>query len=181
LGFSTFAVWRDRTKPRRFPELDGKSLMTLHRSRRRAAYFLATSLATTGLAVGLEGAAAESKSVEMPAYRALGASESMSAPGHNGDDYSTNPPSLAGLTLLATIAAPPIPRLGYFIQAQCAAGLTVVFDDEAGSTIPTEVVLAGPAVDGGQGGSLSMAGMPHTGRIRIYSSSAGCQMAARSW
>src|ERR1041385_8812841 len=156
--------------------------MIIHRGRLRAAFLLAGLLATSGLALGLRGiAAAQSKSVEMPAYRALGASETMSAPGHDGADDSASPPSLAGLTLLATIAAPSTPRLGYFIQAQCTAGLTVVFDDQPGSTAPTAVVLAGAAVDGGQGGSLSMAGMPHTGRIRIYSGSASCQMAARAW
>ena len=156
--------------------------MTIHRGRPRAAFLLVALLAATGLTCGLESvASAQDRSVEMPAYRSLGASEAMSAPGHDGTDYSANPPSLAGLTLLATIAAPSTPRLGYFIQAQCPAGLTVVFDDQPGSMAPTAVVLAGAAVAGGQGGSLSMAGMPHTGRIRIYSSSASCQMAARAW
>ena len=156
--------------------------MTMHRSRLPAAFLLAATLAAIAFVPGLGGrAAAQSKSVEMPAYRALGASEMMSAPGHNGADYSANPPSLAGMTLLATIAPPSAPRLGYFIQAQCAAGLVVVFDDQPGSAAPTAVVLSGPAANGGQGGSLSMSGMPHTGRIRIYSSSAGCQMAARAW
>ena len=46
---------------------------------------------------------------------------------------------------------------------------------------PATLVLAAPAANGGQGGSLDLAGMPHTGRIRIYSSAAGCQMAARAW
>ncbi len=155
--------------------------MTIHRSRLRAAFLLAL-LAAAGLAPGLRGtAAAQSKGVEVPAYRALGASETMASPGQNGTDFSVHPPSLAGLTLLATIAAPSMPRLGYFIQAQCAAGLTVVFDDQPGSLAATAVVLAGSAADGGQGASLSMTGMPHTGRIRIYSSSASCQMAARAW
>jgi len=154
--------------------------MTIHRSRPRAGFLLAALVATAGF--GLRGiAAAQSKGVEMPAYRALGASEVMASPGENGTDFSTHPPSLAGMTLLATIAAPPTPRLGFFIQAQCAAGLTVVFDDPSGSLAPTAVLLAGPASDGGQGASLSMTGMPHTGRIRIYSSSASCQMAARTW
>jgi hypothetical protein len=139
----------------------------------RAAFLPAMLIAGTALA--------QSQSVEVPAYRQLGAEEAMVSPGQLGVDYSTNPPSLAGLTLLATIPAPSMPRLGYLVQAQCIAGLTVVLDDPGGSLTPTIVVLAGSAADGTQGGSLSMAGMPHTGRIRIYSSSSSCQMAARSW
>jgi hypothetical protein len=100
--------------------------------------------------------------------------------GPSGLDHSGNPPSLSGLTLLATIA-PNNNRKGYFVQAQCTAGLTVVFDDAAGSTTATVVVLGGAASNGAQGGSVNMAGMPHQGRIRIYSSSAGCQMASRVW
>ena len=126
-------------------------------------------------------ALAQTRSVEVPQYRQLGASEAMSAPGNNGGDYSANAPSLSGLTLLATIPAASAPRLGYFIEAQCTAGLTVAFDDAAGALTPTIAVLAGPASNGGQGGSLTMSGMPHSGRIRIYSSSASCQMAARAW
>lgn len=133
------------------------------------------------LVVAASSGSAQSQSVEVPAYRQLGAAEAMASPGQNGADYSANPPSLAGLILLATIPAPSVPRLGYLVQAQCAAGLTVVLDDEEGSLNPTIVMLEGSAVDGGQGGSLSMAGMPHTGRIRIYSVSSSCQMAARSW
>lgn len=105
----------------------------------------------------------------------------MTSPGKHGVDYSANPPSLAGLTLLVTIPAPSAPRLGYFIQAQCVAGLTVVLDDEAGSLTPTVIVLDGSSAEGGQGGSLDMTGISHTGRIRIYSSSESCQMAGRSW
>jgi len=136
------------------------------------------ALAPWGL---IASASAQSKSVEVPAYRALGASEAMASPGQNGADYGANALSLAGQTLLATIPAPATPRLGYLVQAQCTAGLTVVLDDQAGSLTPTIVVLAGSAANGGQGGSLDMAGMSHTGRIRIYSSSSSCQMAARSW
>jgi hypothetical protein len=127
------------------------------------------------------GALAQSQSVEVPAYRQLGADEAMASPGQTGTDYSANAPSISGLTLLATIPAPTTPRLGYFIQAQCAAGLTVALDDAAAALTPTIIVLSGPVTAGGEGGSLSMTGMPHTGRIRIYSSSASCQMAARSW
>jgi hypothetical protein len=135
-----------------------------------------------GSLLGLGGSArAQSKSVEVPAYRQLGASEAMASPGQSGADYSANVPSLAGLTLLATIPAPATPRLGYFIEAQCTAGLVVALDDQGGSLAPTIVVLQGSGAAGGQGGSLSMAGMPHTGRIRIFSSSSGCQMAARAW
>ena len=149
-----------------------------HANRRRAAAFL--------LLAALAGEApawAQSRSVEVPSYRQLGAAETMSAPGNNGTDYSAHAPSLSGLSLLATIPAAPIgsPRLGYFIEAECAAGLTVVLDDQAGSVTPTVVVLVGASADGGQGGALDMAGMPHSGRMRIYSSSPTCQMAARIW
>ncbi len=148
----------------------------------RAAFLPAALVVAAILTLGSTSSGlAQSPSVEVPAYRQLGADEAMASPDQSGTDYSANPPSLAGLTLLATIPAPAAPRLGYFIQAQCAAGLTVVLDDQAGSLTPTMVVLTGPATAGGEGGSLSMAGMPHTGRIRIYSSSATCQMAARSW
>ena len=133
------------------------------------------------LLAGTHLAPAQSRSVEVPQYRQLGAAEAMAAPGTNGSDYSANAPSLSGLTLLATIPAPSVPRLGYLIQAQCTAGLTVAFDDTSGTLTPSLVVLAGPGSNGGQGGSLSMAGMPHTGRIRIYSSASSCQMAARAW
>ena len=117
----------------------------------------------------------------MPAYRQLGAGEAMASPGQSGTDSSANAPSLAGLTLLVTIPAPAAPRLGYLVQAQCTAGLTIAFDDTSGALTPSLVVLAGPGSNGGQGGSLSMAGMPHTGRIRIYSSASSCQMTARAW
>ena len=133
------------------------------------------------LLAGAQLALAQTREVEVPQYRQLDASEPMSAPGNNGSDDSANPPSLAGLTLLATLPAATTPRLGFFIQAQCAAGLTVAFDDSAGALTPTIAVLAGPASNGGQGGSLTMSGMPHSGRIRIYSSSSSCQMAARAW
>ena len=126
-------------------------------------------------------ALSEAAEVEVPAYRALGAAEAMASPGMNGGDWSANAPSLSGLSLLATIPAAAVPRLGYLIQAQCTAGLTIILDDAAGALAATIVVLAGPSSNGGQGGSLTMAGMPHTGRIRIYSSSSGCQMAARAW
>ena len=156
--------------------------MTITSRRLRAAFLLAACALTASLVIGAGGSAlAQSKSVEVPAYRQLGAAEPMASPGASGTDYSANAPSLAGLTLLATIPAPASTRLGYLVQAQCTAGLTVVFDDQAGSLSPTVVVLQGSGAAGGQGGSLSMAAMPHTGRIRIYSSSAGCQMAARSW
>jgi hypothetical protein len=148
----------------------------------RAACLSAVLALTAILALSATGTGlAQSQSVEVPAYRQLGADEAMASPGQSGTDYSANGPSLAGLTLLTTIPATAVPRLGYFIQAQCAAGLTVVLDDPAAVLTPTMVVLAGPVSAGGEGGSLSMTGMPHTGRIRIYSSSASCQMAARSW
>lgn len=147
------------------------------RRRLRAAFFV-TAVCAAALPRTIEAAA---KTVEVPAARQLGASEPMAAPNQNGTDYSANAPSLGGLTLLATIPASAGPRSGYFVQAQCTAGLSVLLDDQAGSLAPTIVVLAGPSSNGGQGGSLSMAGMPHTGRIRIYSSASGCQMAARTW
>lgn len=156
--------------------------MAISPRRLRAAFVPAALVVTASLALGLSGnASAQSKSIEVPTYRQLGAAEPMASPGQSGADYSGNAPSLSGLTLLATIPAPSVPRLGGVIQAQCTAGLTVVLDDQGGSLSPTLIVLAGPAANGGQGGSLDLAGMPHTGRIRIYSSAAGCQMAARAW
>ena len=146
--------------------------MTLTQRRLRAAFLLG--------ALGITGAA-QAQSIEVPTYRQLGASETMSAAANPGTDYSANAPSLSGLTLLATIPAPSTPRRGYIVQAQCTAGLSVVFDDAAGALTPTIVVLAGAAANGGQGGSVTMSGEPHTGRIRIYSTASGCQMAARSW
>ena len=141
----------------------------------RAAFVLTLVTGTAGSAL------AQTARVEAPAYRHLGASEPMTSPGRHGADHSANPPSLGGLTLLVTIPAPSVPRLGYFIQAQCTAGLTVLLDDQAGTLTSTAVVLAGSAAEGGQGASLDMTGISHTGRIRIYSSSPSCQMAARSW
>jgi hypothetical protein len=142
----------------------------------------AALVVAASLPFGLSGiASAQSKSIDVPALRQLGANEPMSSPGNNGTDYSANAGSLSGLTLLATIPAPTVPRLGGIIAAQCSAGVVVALDDQAAALTPTLIVLAGPAATGGQGGSLDLAGMPHTGRIRIYSSSASCQMAARAW
>ena len=149
--------------------------MTLLLHWRRVA-IAASALAGVGLAF-----AAVAGTVETPDKREMIASERMVSPAQSGSDYSVNPPSLAGLTLLATIPASNGPRSGYIIQAQCTAGLTVALDDEAGLSAPTLVVLQGATTTGGEGGSLSMAGMPHSGRIRIYSSAANCQMAARAW
>lgn len=154
--------------------------MRIWQCRLRAA-FLLPALVAAGAMSCAAPVLAQAGRVDVPAYRQLGGSELMTSPGVNGSDFSANPPPLGGLTLLATIAAPKAPRLGYFIQAQCTAGLTIVFDDEAGSQPATTIVLAGAAAEGAQGGSMSMAGLPHTGRIRIYSTAAECQMAARSW
>jgi hypothetical protein len=100
--------------------------------------------------------------------------------GNNGVDYSANPPSLTGLTLLATIPANTA-RLGYFIQAQGTPALTVALDDAAGSLTPTIVVLSGAASNGAQGASIDMTGLPHSGRVRIFSTSSSAPMAARAW
>lgn len=154
--------------------------MTIPQRRPRVAFLLMLA-ATASLGAAFAIDAAAQTEIEVPAYRAVGASEPMISPGQNGVDYSANPPSLAGLILLATIPAASVPRRGYFVQAQCAAGLTIVLDDRNGSLAPTVIVLAGASSDGGQGGSIDMSGIPHTGRIRIYSKNASCQMAARSW
>jgi hypothetical protein len=138
---------------------------------------LATLLATTAAATG----SAQSQTFDVPSYRPLQAAALMAAPGTPGADFSANAPSLASLTLLATIPAASGPRRGYVIQAQCAAGLTVALEDQSARSVPTLVVLAGAPQDGGQGGTLDMSGIPHTGSIKIYSSSATCQMAARVW
>jgi hypothetical protein len=150
--------------------------------RLRAAFLRAALVVAAGLSLSLSGnTAAQSKSVDVPASRQLGASEAMTSPGNSGADYSANAGSLSGLTLLATIPAPTVPRLGGVIQAQCAGGLVVALDDQGSTVTPTLIVLAGAAANGGQGGSLDLSGMPHTGRIRIYSISSSCQMGARVW
>lgn len=152
--------------------------MILSVCRLRAAFsLLAFALSTAILANG----SARAERVAVPAYRALQAVEPMTPSGSAGSDFSANAPSLSGLTLLATIPAPSSPRRGYLIQAQCTAGLTVVLDRESGGSDPTLIILAGASVNGGQGGTLDMAGMPHSGKIEIYSSAASCQMAARAW
>jgi hypothetical protein len=175
-------AWRHSVTPANVPLNDGNIDMIFSPHRLRAAFLLPAFVFTASVPTGLIGAAlAQSKSVEVPGNRQLSASETMASPGQAGTDYGANAPSLAGLTLLATIPAPAVPRLGYLIEAQCTAGLTVVLDDQGGSLTATIVVLQGSNANGGQGGSLGMAGMPHTGRIRIYSSSSSCQMAARSW
>jgi hypothetical protein len=135
--------------------------------------------------------------VELPAERIAGATQlldtsgnvigtaanplaTQQAGGNNGVDYSANAPSLTSLTLLATIPA-NASRLGFFIQAQGTAQVTVALDDAAGALTPTIVVLVGASANGGQGGAIDMGGFPHTGRIRIFSTSSGVQMAARAW
>lgn len=151
-------------------------------TRRLRAAFLLPALAAIGVPIAFGGiASAQGNAVETPAYRRLGATETMSSPGTDGADYSANPSSLAGLSLLATIPKASVPRRGYFVQAQCTAGLAIALDDGAGSLTPTIIVLDGAAADGSQGGVLDMAAMPHTGRVRIFSSDAACRMAARSW
>jgi hypothetical protein len=144
--------------------------MPLFLHRRRIA-----ALALLGSAAGGAALAA----VEVPQYRQLGAGETMAAPGTAGADYSANAPSLSGLVLLATIPAPAAPRAKVEIAANCTAGITVVLDDQSGALAPTIIPIAGPAANGGQGGSYTTTA--HTGRIRIYSSTASCQMAARAW
>jgi hypothetical protein len=141
----------------------------------------AFSLLAFALVANVANGPAQAENIDIPAYRALQAAEPMAAPGSTGSDFSANAPSLSGLTLLARIPAPSSPRRGYLIQAQCTAGLIVVFDKEAGGSNPTFIILAGAPVNGGQGGTLDMSGMPHTGKIEIYSSAADCQMAARVW
>lgn len=117
--------------------------------------------------------------IEVPQYRQLGAVEALVSPGNAGADYSANPPSLSGLILLATIPPPAAPRAKVEIDANCTAGITIVLDDAAGSLTPTIIPIAGPAANGGQGGAYVTTA--HTGRIRVYSASSGCQMAARVW
>lgn len=108
--------------------------------------------------------------------------------GANNTDASSASPSLAGLNLLGTLAATP-GRRGFIVQAQDSAancstgggaqGLIAAFDDGAGGTV-TVLSIGYTAAKGGQGGSISMDGMPHTGRIRYYGT-AGCQVGAAQW
>lgn len=139
-------------------------------TRRRIAALALLGLAASGAALA---------EIEVPQYRQLGATESLAEPANPGADYSANPPSLAGLTLLTTIPAPASPRARVEIYANCTAGIDIVLDDSAGSQTPTIVPIAGPASNGQQGGSYATTA--HTGRIRVYSSSPSCQMAARVW
>jgi hypothetical protein len=103
-------------------------------------------------------------------------------------DASANAASLSGLNLLGTLAANGS-RKGFVVQAQDTAadcggsgglanGLPVALDDGSSST--TVLVLAYAALKGGQGGSVSWSGLPHTGRIRYYGT-AGCQVGAAQW
>src|SRR5260370_41218361 len=106
--------------------------MTIHRGRLRAAFLLvALGIAASPSLHLVTIAAAQGKSVEVPAYRALGAGEAMTSPGQNGADYSASAPSLAGLTLLATIPAPSTPRLRYFVEAQGPGGGAGGLDEHA--------------------------------------------------
>jgi hypothetical protein len=153
--------------------------------RRRAAFLLPALAAVTvsGVAFG------QANMVDTPAYRRLEASEPMTPSGVIGTDYSANSPSLAGLTLLATVPSLHAGqvRRGYFIEAACAAGLVVAFDDgvDTGTNCTPGICTAKPidggGIDGMQGGAVTWSAMPHTGRIRIYSTDANCQMAARAW
>jgi hypothetical protein len=146
--------------------------------RLRAAFSL---LAFAFGAAAVANGAVRAETTAVPAYRMLQAAEPMTPPGSAGSDFSANAPSLSGLTLLATIPAPSSPRRGYLIQSQCTAGLAVALGNDSGASNPTVIILAGAPVNGGQGGTLDMAGIPHTGKIDIYSSAANCQMAARAW
>ena len=110
-------------------------------------FHAAFSLLAFALAVNVANGSARAENVDVPAYRALQAAEPMAAPGSTGSDFSANAPSLSGLTLLATIPTPSSPRRGYLIQAQCTAGLIVVFDREAGGSNPTLIILAGAPVE----------------------------------
>jgi len=109
--------------------------------------------------------------------------------GDVGTDASANAPALSGLNLLGTLAV-NASRLGYIVQVQdtssdCggtggnAGGLVVVLDDGTGANL-TVLVVSYAATKGAQGGALSWAGMPHTGRIRYYGT-AGCQVGAHQW
>lgn len=98
--------------------------------------------------------------------------------GSTGTTYSANAPALEA-NLLATIPADAF-RISYFVQNQDVTDLQVVFDDGTGSNVSI-VVLGAAAAAGGGGGSCGMPGMPHTGRIRIFSSSATAKMSARAW
>lgn len=118
---------------------------------------------------------------QVPAYQPIRGTELMTPPGSAGTDYSANQPTLDGLTLLNTIPDEIVkPRRGYVIQAQCLAGMVIVFDTSAGGPF-TAFILSGGLGDGNQGASLDSSSMPHSGRIRIYSSNPSCQFAARTW
>lgn len=102
----------------------------------------------------------------------------VALPGGNGSDSSGHAPSLGGLTLLRTMDG-NTSRAGLDVGCNCAAGLDVVLDDDAGLLSPTIIPVNGGAADGLQGGGYSTP--YHSGRVRIYSSNANCQYWARQW
>lgn len=107
--------------------------------------------------------------------------------GNYGTDYSVNRPALTALNLLTTIPALPTPGQFRRFEADCncTAGMFVVLDDgtDTGTNCTagkcTIVPIAGGASNGVQGGTYT--NEIHTGRVRIYSSSATCQVAVRSY
>lgn len=99
-------------------------------------------------------------------------------PTGNGTDAGANAPSLSGLTLLGTMSANAA-RAGFEVGCNCAAGMDIVLDDQGGSITQTIIPIAGPTVDGQQGGGYSNSF--HSGRVRFYSSNSSCQYWARQW
>ncbi|HZT90287.1 MAG TPA: hypothetical protein VFA12_20270 [Stellaceae bacterium] len=104
------------------------------------------------------------------------------ASGINGSDYSVNPPSLSGLTLLTTIPAAGGHRLGYLIVVSSSVAYYVTLDDgtDTGTNCTPGKCTILPLGLNGIGSWMDMAGMPHTGRIRVFGT-AGSFVGAHSW
>lgn len=92
----------------------------------------------------------------------------------NADDYSANPGSVAGLTLLATVPA-TASRVAVEVQNQSAGTITVVRDDGTGAAGTVSMILLAGAGAGAQGGGWSST--TFKGRLLVYGT-AGAQVSA---
>jgi hypothetical protein len=99
--------------------------------------------------------------------------------GNSGADRSWNAPSLTGLSLIGTVPA-NTSRIGVEIMVSCKAGAIVALDDATGAITATLVAISGPGRDGDQGGVWYDYGH-HTGRVRVFSINAACQVSGREW
>lgn len=97
-----------------------------------------------------------------------------------GKDFSANPISLAGKSLLATIPV-NYSRAGYMIQNNDGTDTAYASFDDGASGTATIFALAPAPVASGMGGEIDWMGLPHAGRILIYGDHATTKVAAREW